>query len=197
MATEETKNSGIDSAVINAALTGDEAAYKKITDRYRGPLFHLMYKMVHNREEAEDLVQEAFIKAFRALDTFNEEFAFSTWLYKIAVNNCIDFLRKKRLQTYSYDKPISAKDGELHREYADKDVSTDKEILSTEKTAIINTAIDELPEKYRTAIVLRHQEELAYEEIAEMLDIPLGTVKARIFRAREMLKRKLKGKLQL
>lgn len=184
-----------ESKLIAEALNGNEQAYAEIMERYRNQLYHLMYKMVHNREESEDLVQEAFIKAFNALASFNEEFAFSTWLYKIAVNNCIDYLRKKRLQTFSYDKPVMAKDGELQREYPDLEASPDKEILSTEKTNIINIAIEELPDKYRTAIILRHREELAYEEIAERLGLPLGTVKARIFRAREMLKRKLKGKI--
>lgn len=185
----------IDAELISRALDGDEHAYAEIMARYRNQLYHLMYKMVRNREEAEDLVQEAFLKAFRALASFNEEFAFSTWLYKIAVNNCIDFLRKRRLQTYSYDKPIEAKDGKLRREYADSDLTPDKRLLSTEKTRIINQAIDELPEKYHVVIVLRHREELSYEDIAACLDLPLGTVKARIFRAREMLKRKLKGKI--
>ena len=184
-----------ESAIIARALQGDENAYAEIMQRYRNQLFHLMYKMVHNREESEDLVQEAFMKAFNALASFNEEFAFSTWLYKIAVNNCIDYLRKKRLQTYSYDKPVESKDGELRREYPDLDYMPDKTLLATEKTGIINKAIEELPEKYKTSIVLRHQEELSYEEIATILKLPLGTVKARIFRAREMLKRKLKGKI--
>lgn len=183
----------IDSAVINRALSGDQDAYSMILDRYRGPLYHMLYKMVHNKEEAEDLVQEAFMKAFRALASFNEEYAFSTWLYKIAANNCIDFLRKKRLQTYSYDKPLEAKDGELRREYADEDKETDKPLLDDEKTRMINAAIDELPPKYKLAIELRHRDEMSYEDIAEQLNIPLGTVKARIFRAREMLKRRLKG----
>lgn len=189
------QNKHVDTPLIAKALAGDEDAYAKIMERYNGQLYHLMYKMVRRREEAEDLVQEAFIKAFRALASFNDEFAFSTWLYKIAVNNCIDHLRKKRLQVYSYDKPIAAKDGELQREYPDKEETPDKELLSSEKSQIITAAIYELPEKYKTAIVLRHREELSYEEIATKLNLPLGTVKARIFRAREMLKRKLKGKI--
>ncbi|KAA3613781.1 MAG: RNA polymerase subunit sigma-24 [Calditrichaeota bacterium] len=185
----------IDSAVIASALEGNEDAYAQILARYRGPLFHMLFKMVHSKEEAEDLTQEAFIKAFRALASFNEEYAFSTWLYKIAANNCIDYLRKKRLQTFSYNKPIASKDGELQREYADENEATDKPMLDTEKTHMINLAIEDLPPKYKLAIELRHKEELSYEDIAEKLDIPLGTVKARIFRAREMLKRKLKGKV--
>jgi len=183
------------SELIKQAIAGDESAYKQLLENYRGAIYNLLYKMVRNREETEDLVQEAFMKAFHALPTFNEEYAFSTWLYKIAINNCIDHMRKKRLKTYSINKPVQSKDGELGREFPDTSMSPDKNILSEEKSKIIAAAIDELSENYKVAIILRHTEEKSYEEIAAILNIPLGTVKARIFRAREMLKKKLKGKL--
>ncbi|MDZ7288705.1 MAG: sigma-70 family RNA polymerase sigma factor [candidate division KSB1 bacterium] len=183
--------------VIDRALRGDQKAYAELMQRYHGPLYNLLYKMVHSKEETEDLVQEAFMKAFASLASFNEEFAFSTWLYKIAINNTIDHLRKKKLRTYSLDKPIQSRDGELKREFADLQSATDHDLLSTEKSRLIAGAIEELPEKYRQVILLRHSEELSYEEIAEITKVPLGTVKARIFRAREMLKRKLKDKLLL
>ncbi|RMF58082.1 MAG: sigma-70 family RNA polymerase sigma factor [Calditrichaeota bacterium] len=183
------------SDLIKKAIKGDETAYKRLLENYRGAIYNLLFKMVRNREETEDLVQEAFIKAFAALPSFNEEYAFSTWLYKIAINNCIDHLRKKKLKTYSINKPLQSKDGELGREFPDTSMSPDKKILSEERTNIIEAAISELPENYKIAIVLRHTEEKSYEEIAEILNIPLGTVKARIFRAREMLKKKLKGRI--
>ncbi|MDZ7362356.1 MAG: sigma-70 family RNA polymerase sigma factor [candidate division KSB1 bacterium] len=183
--------------VINRALQGDQKAYAELMERYHGPLFSLLYKMVRSKEETEDLVQEAFMKAFASLATFNEEFAFSTWLYKIAINNTIDHLRKKKLRTYSLDKPIQSKEGELKREYPDVHSSSDHDLLSTEKSGLITKAIEDLPEKYRQVILLRHSDELSYEEIAAITKVPLGTVKARIFRAREMLKRKLKDKLML
>ena len=183
------------SELIKKAIEGDESAYKNLLENYRGAIYNLLYKMVRNKEETEDLVQEAFMKAFKALPSFNEEYAFSTWLYKIAVNNCIDHMRKKKLQTYSINKPVQSKDGELDREFPDTSMSPDKSILSDERASIIETAIDELPENYKTAIILRHSEEKSYEEISKILNIPLGTVKARIFRAREMLKKKLKGKI--
>ena len=184
------------SDLIQKAIAGDETAYRTLLENYRGAIFNLLYKMVRNREETEDLVQEAFMKAFKALPSFNEEYAFSTWLYKIAINNCIDHMRKKRLKTYSINKPVQSKDGELDREFPDTSMSPDKDLLSEERTNLIEEAIEELPENYKIAIVLRHSEERSYEEIAQLLNIPLGTVKARIFRAREMLKKKLKPKLR-
>ncbi|MBN1352483.1 sigma-70 family RNA polymerase sigma factor [candidate division KSB1 bacterium] len=184
-----------DSDLIKQALGGDQNAYAAILDKYKGPISSLIYRMVKNREETEDLVQEAFIKAFNSLASFNEQYAFSTWLYKIAVNNCIDFFRKKRLRLYSLDKPMESKDGEVQREFPDTTFAADKLVLSKERSTLIQEAIDSLPEKYRISIVLRHNEERSYEEIAEIMQIPLGTVKARIFRAREMLKKELKDKL--
>jgi len=184
-----------DLQLIERALNGDQQAFKEILDRYRGPVFSVIVKMVRNKEEAEDLAQEAFIKAFNSLSSFNAQYAFSTWLYKIAINNCIDHFRKKKLKVCSLDKPMTAKDGDIKREFPDVNLTADRDLLDTEKNKIIQDAIEELPEKYRMSIVYRHQEEKSYEEIAELMDIPLGTVKARIFRAREMLKKKLKHQL--
>lgn len=151
--------------------------------------------MVRNKEEAEDLAQEAFLKAFNAISTFNKEYAFSTWLYKIAINNCIDFLRKKKFKTKSIDRPIETKSGEIKYDLPDSSYNPERRILRKEMSAMIQHAIKALPEKYKTVIVLRHIQSKSYEEIAAILDVPLGTVKARIFRAREMLKRSLKSKL--
>jgi RNA polymerase sigma factor (sigma-70 family) len=182
--------------LIQKALENDQQAYSKIVERFRAQIFNFVLGMVKNRAEAEDLTQESFIKAFRALATFNSEYAFSTWLYKIAANNCIDHFRKKKLVTYSLDAPIAAKDGDLKRDFPDKAQGPDGRLISKEKSLQINKAIDSLPEKYKTAIMLRHKHDKSYEEIAEKLNIPLGTVKVRIFRAREMLKLKLRNQLR-
>ncbi|MCP4723646.1 MAG: sigma-70 family RNA polymerase sigma factor [bacterium] len=179
--------------IVKRALDGEQDAYNTLLKKYRGAIYSLVYKMVKNREEAEDLVQETFIKAFSALATFNAQYAFSTWLFKIASNNCIDYLRKKRLQTMSIDKPTEAKDGPITRELPDPIVNPEAELIDTERKSIIEVAIDSLPAKYRIAILMRHKEEKSYEEIAEALNVPLGTVKARIFRAREKLKKHLKN----
>ena len=184
------------SHLIQQALQGDENAYKEIVERYRGQIYSLIIRMVKNKEEAEDLTQETFIKAFRALASFNAEYAFSTWLYKIAANNCIDYFRKKRLKTFPLDTPIQVKDGELRREYPTHEQGPEMGLISKEKTIQIHDAINSLPKKYREAILLRHTKDKSYEEIADDLKIPLGTVKVRIFRAREMLKRKLREQLR-
>ncbi len=184
------------SQLINDALLGDQKAFSAIVKRYREQIYHFILKMVKDGAQAEDLTQETFIKAFRALASFNSQYAFSTWLYKIAANNCIDYFRKKRLATTSIDTPIQAKDGQLHRDFPDHQEGPESQLISKERTNEIKVAIDTLPEKYRQAIILRHSQDKSYEEIAEKLNLPLGTVKVRIFRAREMLKGKLKDQLR-
>lgn len=181
-----------DRILINDALEGDQRAYDVLIKKYRGSVYNLVYRMIENRQEAEDIVQETFIKAFNALKTFNEEFAFSTWLFKIATNNCIDTLRKRKLQTYSLDTPVQTKDGEVSRDFADERYSPEQSTISSESTSIILDSVESLPKKYQLVINMRHKEDRSYEEISELLEIPIGTVKARIFRAREILKRKLK-----
>ncbi|HOJ05350.1 MAG TPA: sigma-70 family RNA polymerase sigma factor [Bacteroidota bacterium] len=184
-----------DKALIAAALAGEQDAFKRLMKKYHNAITHLVIRMVGSGDDVEDLTQEAFIKAFNSLASFNEEFAFSTWLYKIATNNCIDYLRKRKLRTISIDRPLQTSDGEQHYEIPDDSHLPDKPILQRQQTNTIQSAIEALPEKYRLVIVMRHQEEKSYEEIAEQLDLPLGTVKAHIFRAREMLYKQLRGKV--
>jgi len=181
-----------DQRLIKLAREGDQKAFETLLKKYRNLVYHVMIKMVRNPQEAEDLSQEAFIKAFNALASFNEEFAFSTWLMKIATNNCIDYLRKKKLRTYSIDEPIQYKEEQVQVELPDHDPTPEKQLLNEERRILINEAIQSLPPRYRHVIVLRHQEEKSYEDIAEILKLPLGTVKARIFRAREMLNKKIR-----
>lgn len=181
-----------DSRLIEEALHGDDRAYKRLMGKYHDAIHNFIYRMVHDREQVEDLTQEAFIKAFSSLKNFNEEFAFSTWLYKIATNNCIDYIRKKKLQMYSIDKPIESKDSDFTFELPDESYEADQELISDQRTLMLRRAIDRLPEKYRRVIFLRHVEEKSYEEIAAQLKLPIGTVKAHIFRAREILYKQLR-----
>jgi RNA polymerase sigma factor (sigma-70 family) len=181
-----------DRRLIDLALQGNEKAYEALLNRYRNLVYSIMFKMVRNAQEAEDLTQEAFMKAFNSLETFNEEFAFSTWLMKIASNNCIDFLRKRKLKTYSIHEPIQYKDEKIEIDIPDQGPTPERSLLQVERKGMIEEAINELPERYRYVIILRHKEEKSYEEISDILNLPLGTVKAQIFRAREILNRKLK-----
>jgi len=163
--------------------------------KYSNAISHLIVRMIGYQPEVEDLTQEAFIKAFNSLASFNDEFAFSTWLYKIATNNCIDYLRKRRLKTFSIDRTVETSNGEMQYEIPDATYRPDRNILQSQQTHTIQHAIETLPEKYRVVIIMRHQQEKSYEEIADELNLPLGTVKAHIFRAREMLYRQLRGKV--
>lgn len=184
-----------DIILIKSALAGEQGSYDKLMKKYYNLIQSLVYRMIFNKEDVEDLTQEAFIKAFNSLHKFDREFAFSTWLYKIATNNCIDYLRKKKLTTFSIDKEISSEDDDLRFEIPDEEQKPDKRVMNEQREEIIKQAIEGLPEKYRKVILLRHKEEKDYEEIAEELDIPLGTVKAHLFRARELLNKFLKDKI--
>lgn len=183
-----------DEMYVKKALEGDQRAYQQLTEKYRRPLQFHVTKMVKETEQVEDLVQEAFIKAFKNLDSYSTSYAFSTWLYRITTNHTIDYLRKKKLKTTSIDKPIKTREGEMSFELPDEQAETDRSIIRKQRKKIITHAIENLPDKYRQVIEMRHIEELSYQEIAEQLDLPLGTVKAHIFRAREMLYKALKDK---
>jgi RNA polymerase sigma-70 factor (ECF subfamily) len=183
-----------DAAYVEQALGGDESAYKKLMQKYERPLYFFVQKMIKNRDIIPDLLQEIFMKAFNNLSTYNTNYAFSTWLYRIATNHSIDYLRKKKLQTFSIDQPVSTKDGEMQIELPDNSFEADQEVIQKQRKKIVEEAIENLPEKYKAVIQMRHMEEKSYQEIAEILDLPLGTVKAHIFRARELLYKYLKEK---
>ena len=184
-----------DLLLIENALKGDQAAYQKLMKKYHQLINNLIFRMIKNKEDVDDLVQEAFIKAFNSLDKFDKQFSFSTWLFKIATNNCIDYLRKKKLNTFSIDKEISTGEDDYQFEIPDEDYVPDKNILDSERKKILGDAIENLPGKYKTVILMRHKDEMDYEEIAKKLKLPLGTVKAHIFRGRELLNKYLKDKL--
>lgn len=183
-----------DDKLVSAAVEGDESAYAKLVEKYQKPLFFHIAKMVKDRDHIEDLVQEAFMKAFGNLKSYNTDYAFSTWLYRIATNHSIDYLRKRKLQTLSIDEPVKTREGKLEIELPDESSHSDRNIIRKQRKKIINKSIQALPEKYRQVIEMRHMEEKSYQEISEILGLPLGTVKAHIFRAREMLYKALKDK---
>jgi len=177
-----------DIQLVARARAGDERAFRALLEKYERAVFSICLRMVRNREEATDLAQESFVKVFASLDRYNPEYAFSSWLFKITSNLCIDYLRKRRITTLAMDEPIEGEKGEFTRQYEAPDPTPEETFARNEKMRKLEAGIAALPEHYRIMLVLRHQEDLSYEEIAESLSIPLGTVKARIHRAREMLK---------
>lgn len=190
------KSKSEDIVLIEEALGGSQASYGKLMKKYYQLIYNLVYRMISKKEDVEDLTQEAFIKAFNSLRNFDKQFAFSTWLFKIATNNAIDYLRKKKLSTFSIDKDIETDDNDFKFEIPDIENKPDKKIMDDQMRKILDEAIDSLPEKYKEVIVLRHRQEKEYEEIAKMLKLPLGTVKAHIFRGRELLNKYLKEKIK-
>ncbi len=183
----------VDKKLISSALAGNQGAYRTLMERHRPAIYHIVYKFVQEKEAAADLVQETFMKAFASLDTYRSEYKFSTWLYRIAANSAIDYLRKQRIRTLSLDSVGETDDEHGGMDIADYSYHPEKDMEERERRVSIQDAIDSLPEKYRLVILYRHKDDKSYEEIAEVLNIPIGTVKARIFRARELLKKKLKS----
>ena len=170
------------------AIDGDQRAYAVLMDRYRNSIFHMMLKMVNNREDADDLTLEAFGKAFNKLPSYAPRYAFSTWLFKIAINNCIDHIRKKRLHLLSIDDPIEPNsDHDYSSNIRSGALDPEERFIRKQRVMLMRTVLGKLSIKYRLMIELRFFEELSYDEIARELDIPLGTVKAQLFRAKEIL----------
>ncbi|MEM8524615.1 MAG: sigma-70 family RNA polymerase sigma factor [Bacteroidota bacterium] len=174
--------------LVQAAIAGNQRAYSELMNRYRTSVFHTMLKMVHNQEDANDLTIEAFGKAFRKLTSYAPHYAFSTWLFRIAINNCIDHIRKKRLQVLSIDEPIDSEgDQDYSANIRSNTLNPEEQYMNQQKVQMMRMVMGKLSEKYRLMIELRYFEELSYDEIARELDIPLGTVKAQLFRAKEMM----------
>ncbi|MBX7243674.1 MAG: sigma-70 family RNA polymerase sigma factor [Bacteroidia bacterium] len=187
------KNTKEDRVLVERAQKGDKRAFDKLLRKYRKSVYYMLLKMVKNSDDAEDLAQEAFAKAFTSIERFDATFAFSTWLFRIASNNCIDFIRKKRVQTISIDQPVEGEDGSsMHFDLKDGNLDPNDALLKQQMGRYLKMALDRLPQKYRQLVELRYFEELSYEEVAEKTKLPLGTVKAQLFRARELLLEEMK-----
>ncbi len=192
--THASRSSVEDARLVECAVSGDQKAYTRLVDKYHNALYYHLLKLVRDQDVLEDLIQEIFAKVFGNIGSYSNEYAFSTWLYRIATNHAIDFLRKKKLKTLSLDDPVRTGEGEVVIEVSDSTYEADIEIMQHQRRSIIREAIDSLPEKYQAVIEMRHIEEKSYQEISEQLDLPLGTVKAHIFRARELLYKYLKDR---
>lgn len=177
-----------DLLLVEAAINGKQSAYAELMDKYRESIYFMMLKMVKNSDDAEDLTIEAFGKAFNRLEQYSPSFAFSTWLFKIASNNCIDFIRKKRISVTSMDTGMTTDDGEIiYFDAKSHTLDPEETIIQNQKVKLMRNLVSKLKPRYRELVEKRYFEELSYEEIAEELNLPLGTVKAQLFRAREFL----------
>lgn len=174
-----------DYELVKAALQGDEKAFARLLNRYKDAIYFMLLKMVNNRSDAEDLTLEAFGKAFKNLHQYSPTYAFSTWLFKIASNNCIDFLRKKK----GVNVPIEKEDSENSEavKLKSKELNPEERLIRQQKAILLRNVVRKLKPRYQVLVELRYFREFSYEEIAKELDLPLGTVKAQLFRAREML----------
>lgn len=183
-----------DYALVQRAVQGDQKAFAELLDRYRDSIFFMLLKMVNNRDDADDLTIEAFGKAFHRLKQYQPNYAFSTWLFKIASNNCIDFLRReKKKRMISMDNTLSNDDGdEMTFDVRDNERDPEEEFVRGQKEELMREVVDKLKPRYKELVELRYFKELSYEEIADQLDLPLGTVKAQLFRAREFLAQMLR-----
>ncbi len=174
--------------LVLRAQQGDQKAYADLMERYRDSIFHMINKMVFSSDDAEDLTIEAFGKAFQRLDQYTPAFAFSTWLFKLASNHTIDFIRKKKLNALSLDRGFTSEDGdtmEIH--VRDEELDPMEALQKKERVALMRDVVSALKPRYRRLVELRYFEELSYDEISKELDLPLGTIKAQLFRARDML----------
>lgn len=180
--------------VRRAIDTEDQLAYTELMARYKEGVFNTMLKMVRNRDDADDLTIEAFGKAFRKLESYTPNFAFSTWLFKIATNNCIDFIRRQKMRILSIDEPGEA--GSVDHTFTGSLRTTlldpEERFMREQRQDIMRQLMAKLNDKYRMMIELRYFEELSYQEIADKLSLPIGTVKAQLFRAKELLQDILK-----
>ncbi len=175
-----------DLLLVELAKNGNEKAFSSLLNRYRDSLYFMLLKMVNNTSDAEDLTIEAFGKAFRSLDSFTPDFAFSTWLFKIATNNCIDFIRKKQISP----SPIDHLQDDL--EHVTVSLQSDlpdpeETLINDQKIAVLRDIVNQLKPRYRNLIELRYYKEYSYEEISTELKLPIGTVKAQLFRAKSLL----------
>jgi RNA polymerase sigma factor (sigma-70 family) len=177
-----------DFKLIDSAVSGNQKAYGELMKRYKKSVYHVILKMVRNIDDAEDLTIEAFGKAFKNLPKFKKDFAFSTWLFRIATNHSIDFLRKKRIETMSLNSSFKDENGDaVNIDIQANILDPQEETIKQEKIKMMRMFVDRLPDRYQTLVKLRYFDEWSYDEIAKELEAPLGTIKAQLHRSRELL----------
>jgi len=176
-----------DYKLVESALKGEGEAFTKLLGKYKDTIYYMILKKVNNINDAEDLTFEAFSKAFKNLPNYSSEFAFSTWLFKIARNNCIDFLRKKKESTVPLNFEIENNDINSILKLKSKDLDPEQRLIRIQRAILLRSIVGRLHTRYRTLIEYRYFNEYSYEEISIKMSLPLGTVKTQLFRARELL----------
>ena len=182
-----------DAELVRRSLSGDQRACRDLVRRYQRPVFSVLMRVVRRAEDAEDLAQETFVRMFRALDRYDPERPFAAWLFTIASRLCIDHIRRRKVSSISLTQRERDSDEEYEIEVEDTGLKPDEMAAHAEEQARTTALIEALPPHYRIVVLLRHVQDLSYEEIAEALHLPLGTVKARIHRARALLKVRMEG----
>ncbi|MCP3957581.1 MAG: sigma-70 family RNA polymerase sigma factor [bacterium] len=184
-----------DEDLVASILGGERRLFEQLVGRYQGRLVNYLYRMLRNEEDAHDLAQEVFVKIYGALDRFDPRYRFSTWLFRVAQNAAIDKIRKRRLKLVSLHRPDTGDGDSGQWELPGNEPTPYSQARNVERGTAIRQAIDDLPWEYRELITLRHYGELSYDEIAQLKEMPLGTVKNKLFRGRQMLKEKLEDYL--
>jgi RNA polymerase sigma-70 factor (ECF subfamily) len=184
-----------DTELIAAVLKGEQERFSDLVQRYQGRLVNYLHRLLRDPEGAHDLAQEVFLKVYRALDRYDPRYKFSTWLFRVAKNAAIDEIRKRRIQFVSTDRPPDESGDGGTWEFASPDAGPYRQLRNRERGDAIQEAIDNLPWEYRELIVMRHYGELSYDEIATLKEMPLGTVKNKLFRARQIMKQQLESYL--
>jgi RNA polymerase sigma factor (sigma-70 family) len=184
---KKSESTNTDLELIALALSGNESGYARLMSKYREPVYFMLFRMVKNKDDADDLTLEAFAKAFSNLELYSSEYAFSTWLHKIATNNCIDFLRRKKGTTLSIDNEYEFLSDQKGMKLSTTLPNPEEKMIIQQRNFFLHHHISKLKPVSRRLIELRYFKELSYEEIATELNLPLGTVKVQLFRARNAL----------
>ncbi|WP_217560896.1 RNA polymerase sigma factor SigW [Paenibacillus sp. GbtcB18] len=181
----------VETRLAKLARNGDRGAFEELVNLYKDKIFHLAYRMLGNKQEAEDAVQDTFLRVYNNLDRYDENQKFSTWIFRIGTNLCIDRLRKRK-PTYSLDAEMPDSEGnDFYAMLASKDELPEDQIVLSETQQVIRRAIQTLPEKYKSVVILRYLHDMSLQEIGDVLGMPVTTVKTRVHRGREYLRKKL------
>lgn len=185
----------VETRLVKLSLAGDRRAFSELVDMYKDKIYYLGYRMLGNVHEAEDIVQETFLRVFTNLERYDLAQKFSTWIYRIATNLCIDRLRKRKAN-YSLDAEVEGGEGiDYYATLRSNDPLPEDSLMLSETQQTIRRAIDQLPEKYKAVVILRYLHDMSLQEIGEALDMPVTTVKTRVHRGREFLRKKLDSQL--